>query len=365
MKAKYLLCFLLIMVLVFTFAACSNTTTTDTTSDDSNGTTSDNSQTSEEPRELRVLSWGGAYDEALAKNIPAFEKEYNCKVTFVNASGADTLVKINNNECDIIITDPIYSMRGERNGLFAEINETNVPNLANIYDIAQMDDYTVIHDVGAYGIAYNPDKVGEVPDSWNDLWEPQYKGKVIIRGFRADSLELMVWKAKQDGGDERNIDPGFKAMGELAQNLNCFVSDHAEAVTLFQTGDVALGVWTDGRVAWAREQDTPVEFSLPKEGGFCMITTMNIVKNSPNIDLAYAYVNMELGVDAQVNMGTDLGYFPMNKQAYAGLASDVSANMAFTPDTIEQAQMADWAYIETVYDEWSERWEKEVVSQAN
>lgn len=352
MKTKNLFYTFLILVIAFVFAGCGDTA--------SNGTQS------EDQKELRVLTWGGAYEETLKKNVADsnFEEEYNCKVAFISAGGADTLVKINNNECDVIVTDPVYSMRAARNGLLAEINETKAPNYAGIYDMAKMDEYTIIHDVGAYGIAYNPERVSQAPDSWNNLWDSQYEGKIIIRGFRADSIELMVWKAKQEGGNEKNIDSGFEAMGELARNINCFVSDHADAVTLFQTGDVSLGVWTDGRVAWAREQDTPVEFSLPKEGGFAMITTMNIAKNSPNLDLAYAYVNMELSKEAQANMGVDLGYFPMNKDSYTALPADVSANMAFTPDTVEQVQMADWSYIETVYDEWSERWEKEVVSQA-
>ena len=33
----------------------------------------------------------------------------------------------------------------------------------------------------------------------------------------------------------------------------------------------------------------------------------------------------------------------MNKDAYPALSDDVKSKMAFTPDTIEQAQMADWS----------------------
>ena len=138
MKAKYLLCLLLIILMTFTFAACTNSATTDATNDTSDDATADTTQPSGETRELRVLSFGGAYDEALAEDLAAFEEENNCKVIFVNASGADTLVKIRNNECDVIFSDPIYSMRGYKEGLFAKIDATNVPNVDNIYDIAKM-----------------------------------------------------------------------------------------------------------------------------------------------------------------------------------------------------------------------------------
>ncbi len=329
-------------------------------------TPSENPQQTESSRELRVLAFGGAYTDVLKKNLEDtnFEKEYNCKVTFVSAEGADTLVKMNNKEVDVIFTDPLYSMRAERMGLAAKIVKDKVPNISKCYDIACISDYTVLHDVGAYGIAYNPALVSEPPKSWKILWDKKYARKVVIRGFRADTIELMVWAAKQRGGDERHIDPGFETMAELAKNVYAFAQSHPEILSLFQSGDVALGIWTDGRVAWAQEKGVPIKFSLPEEGGFLLMTSMNIVKDCTNIDLAYAYVNMELGVDAQVNIGEDLGYFPMNKDAYPKLSDNVRAKMAFTPSNIENAQRADWRYIESVYDEWAERWEIEVVGKA-
>ncbi|ATW24833.1 ABC transporter substrate-binding protein [Candidatus Formimonas warabiya] len=361
MRIKHLLCLLPVLLIAFSLTAC----TGGTTSDNMSGTTTDNSaQQTSAPRELRVLSFGGAYDETLTKHLAAFEAENNCKVTFVNATGADILVKVNNGECDLIFSDPVLSFQGEAKGLFAPINATTVPNVANLYKRGILSDCTVIHDVGAYGIAYNPDLVKTPPTSWNDLWDPQYAGKVAIRVLKSDTIELMVWAAKQAGGDEKNIDPGFAAMAKLAPNINTFVTDHPAMLQLFQEGSIAMSTWTDGRVAWAQEQGANVKLAIPKEGGFCLVTSMNAVKNSSNLDLAYKYIDMELGVEAQADIGNDLRYFPMNKDAYAKLSDDTKSKMGFTPDNIEQAQMADWGYIATVKDQWSERWEKEVVAKA-
>jgi putative spermidine/putrescine transport system substrate-binding protein len=174
----------------------------------------------------------------------------------------------------------------------------------------------------------------------------------------------MVWKAKQFGGDERNIDAGFKAMGELAKNVNSFPTTSSSMLQLFQSKDVALGVWTPSRCIWARGEGVNIQFALPKEGAFLMVTTVNVSKNSPVLDLAYAYVNMELGVNAQANIGTDMLFFPMNKDAYSKLSTETVRSLYFTPDNVNQAHMADWEYIESVYPVWSERWEKEVQSQA-
>jgi len=44
-------------------------------------------------KELVVAAFGGAYTDALKKNLAAFEKANNAKVIFVPASGADGLAK--------------------------------------------------------------------------------------------------------------------------------------------------------------------------------------------------------------------------------------------------------------------------------
>jgi len=259
-----------------------------------------------------------------------------------------------------VFSDPIYSFLGEQEGIYAPIEYESFENLSNIYPIARMSDATVIHDMGAYGLAYNPDQVADPPTSWNDLWDDRFDGKVSIRGFRPDTIELMVWAAKQNGGDERNIDPGFEKMEELAPRVQTFFGEHTELLNLFQTDAVDVAMWTGGRVGWAQDQGADVEWVAPAEGPFALVSTMNIVNGTGNEDLAQAYINHELSVESGTNMADKLGYFPTNSTIV--LPPDVQARVDFTPETIEDVQMADWAYIVTVIDDWRHRWETEVIN---
>ena len=62
--------------------------------------------------------------------------------------------------------------------------------------------------------AYNPKKIKTPPTSWEDMWNPEYKGRVGITGL-ASSLgtAFMVEIAKLHGGSETNIEPAFEAIG--------------------------------------------------------------------------------------------------------------------------------------------------------
>ena len=52
-------------------------------------------------------------------------------------------------------------------------------------------------DYVANGIAYRTDMVDRPPKSWKDLWEPAYKGKLIIPDINAVGIwEMLVISAR-------------------------------------------------------------------------------------------------------------------------------------------------------------------------
>lgn len=310
--------------------------------------------------EIVVLSFGGAYDEVLKAGAADFEKETGIRVSIVPHSGADALVKARNKEADVVFTDPIWGFRGEGEDLWEKLDTSKVPNLNDLHKVARLSDYSVVHDFGAYGLAYNPDQVQPAPTSWTDMWNPAYKGHVTMRGFTPDSIQLLVQMAKLNGGDERNIDPGFAKMAELSQNVGAYYGTHPAALESFRSGQATLGVWSDARTSWAKEQGANVAFATPKEGAFPLSSVMTVVKGRPNTEAALKYLNFELGAQQQVRMAEQVGYFPANSKAT--LTPEVQKKMSLTAENIDSVQTVDWKYIVTVLDQWQARWEKEVLA---
>jgi len=70
------------------------------------------------------------------------------------------------------------------------------------------------------GIAYNPKKITTPPTSWEDLWKPEYKGRVGITGSPSSlGTAFMVEIAKLHWRLGNNIEPAFEAVKKLLPNV--------------------------------------------------------------------------------------------------------------------------------------------------
>ncbi len=89
----------------------------------------------------------------------------------------------------------------------------------------------------AEGILYRTDKVKTPPKSYKDFLDPAYDGHIafptITNGYGTDFLVML---ARAYGGDEKNIEPGFKALAKLAGNATIFKAA-SEVPGLFAQSD--------------------------------------------------------------------------------------------------------------------------------
>lgn len=308
--------------------------------------------------ELILSGFGGAYDEAMTESVKSFEQENNVKVTIVAGSGANNIARVRNKEVDVIVSDPVFALRMEAEKAFVPFDPKLVPNLKNIHPKAVYSDAVVAANFGAYVIAYNPSEV-KPPESWYDLAKPEYKGRIALRGFRPENIELITLFAKLAGGDERNPDAGFAEMAKIAENIDVWINAHADHLELYRNDQISMSMWTDGRIAWARDTEgVKIQGSIPKEGFFPLASTLSIVAGRPNEELAQKLVNHLLSPESGVIMAKKLGYFPTNKEAV--LPPEVQSKIMITPQNIDEIKSADWKYIVTVYDQWQSRWEREI-----
>ena len=311
------------------------------------------------PRELFVLQFGGAYEDVLRANAAEFEEAHNAKITFVPAAGMDALIKAKNKEVDVVFTDPIYAFRGEREQVWAKLDEESVPNLTRLHVKGRLSEYTVAHDFGCNVIGYNPKYVKEPPTSWQDFWKPEYRGKIgLPGGFRGGVIDLMFLMARLNGGGKENLDPGFKKMAELSPHIHTWTKDHPQILDLMRTEQIWLTLWSDGRINWAKGEGANIEMAVPEEGGFPLPTTMNAVAGRPNADLALAYIDFELSEGPQLAIAKELGYFPLNKEVQ--LPPEIQEKCAFTPENVNKVEIEYKRFIESNMNELNERWEREV-----
>ena len=122
---------------------------------------------------------------------------------------------------------------------------TNAKNIvstlkAPVYD--PTGDHSLVYTWGITGIAYNKNYVKDIPDSWEDLWNPEYAGRLdswedlwnpeyagrLI--LLNDSRETIGMALKKNGFSNNSTDPAqvekaFQDLKALAPNVLAFDTD--------------------------------------------------------------------------------------------------------------------------------------------
>ena len=114
--------------------------------------------------------------------------------------------------------------------LLEKMNMDNIPNAKNIVSTLKAPvydptgDHSLVYTWVITGIAYNKNYVKDIPDSWEDLWNPEYAGRLILLN---DSRETIGMALKKNGFSNNSTDPAqvekaFQDLKALAPNVLAF-----------------------------------------------------------------------------------------------------------------------------------------------
>lgn len=315
---------------------------------------------------LVVTVPGGSFEAGWAKNvIEPFQKKYNCEVLIERSLTMQTLAKMraqkDNPQIDVAGMDEVAAAQGVAEGLFEKLDPERIPALKSIHPFFKVDNpYYVKYLYVTQVIAYNTDYVKTSPDSYEILWDPQYKGRVAIPDINTShGIYLLLMAAKMGGGGINNIDPGFEKAKQLIPNIYTYWTSHDHLAKLFAQGDIWLATWSSDRAQSLADTGAPIAWVMPKEGSYSIESTMSIAKGSKNRDLAEKYVDFALSKAAQLGNARDIYLGPtINVEVPADLAK-------LLPVSEQQKALLirpDWIYITQVRPEWVDRWNREILT---
>jgi putative spermidine/putrescine transport system substrate-binding protein len=210
-----------------------------------------------------------------------------------------------------------------------------------------------------YNTKYFREKGWPAPTSWNDLKDPKYKKLLVIPPINNTyGLHTLVMFARMNGGGEKNIEPGFKAIkDEVNANVLAYEPSPGKMTELFQSGQAVIAVWGSGRVASFAVTGFPVDFVYPNEGAVTLLPAACPVAKPNASPTAQAFIKAMLAPDLQVVLAKEYGYGPVNRHAKVD-PKDVP--IAPVGERAEKLVNFDWDTINRHRDEWTRRWNREV-----
>lgn len=194
------------------------------------------------------------------------------------------------------------------NGVTEPAN-TKLPNYEQLIDVAKFDGgYGV--SVLQIGVAYNPNVVTTPPDSWSDLLDPAYAGKVALPSMpNSGGYAMLTMLSKIGGGSEADLSKAIDQVAAFKSSAHSFIGSSVPVEPQITAGEIGMWVDIGGVVAVAKnKRNVPAAFVVPKEGGPVSINTLVVPKGSKHKGCAEAFVAWMLGEEAQKAWATNLYY---------------------------------------------------------
>lgn len=175
-----------------------------------------------------------------------------------------------------------------------------IPNAANLRDDLvnpawdPTGEYTLPWQTGFAGIAYNLEVTGRELTSTNDLFDPEFKGKIGMLTEMRDTVGLILLSLGVDISTLESFDEAAEAFEKLEQaksdgQIRSFTGN--DYISDLETGNFAACIGWSGDVASLSIDNPNIRFVIPEEGGTSWADTMVLPKGAANVEQAAKWMD--------------------------------------------------------------------------
>lgn len=300
--------------------------------------------------ELYVYNWGEYIDDSVVRQ---FEEETGIKVTydmFETNEEMYPIIEAGAVNYDVVCPSDYMIQKMVDNNLLSELNYDNIPNLKNIDEqylkSAESFDpgnkYSVPYTWGTVGILYNTKLIEErglpVPSKWSDLWNPAYKGEILMQDSVRDAFMVSLKSLGYSMNTEDAVELQEAKQLLIGQKplVQAYVIDQVRDKMI--GGEAAVGVIYSGEMLYIQEEvenqklDYSLEYVIPEEGTNLWIDGWVIPTNAKNKENAEKWIDFLCRPDIALKNFEYITYATPNKAAIEMLDEDTRENKAVFPD---------------------------------
>lgn len=192
--------------------------------------------------------------------------------------------------------------------LLAPIDTSRLANWGAINPVYSESDWATIKGnkwgvpilSGAEVLAYNTELVSaEEAQSWDVLFSDKYAGQTAY--ILQDMMSVVMLYKGYDGNMVEYLGDPEKAAAIVTEARDFLIANKpkvrkyydagAEIQQMFINQDIALGHAWNGPIATLINDGFPVAMTIPKEGSYGFVYTLNVANNAPNSDNAYKFLD--------------------------------------------------------------------------
>lgn len=293
-----------------------------------------------EKQKLVIYNWTEYLPESA---LTAFSKETGIEVEYAtyesNESMYAKLKLLDGKGYDLVVPSTFYVEKMRKEGLLQPINKAALKNYANLDSFSMgkahdpNNEYSVPYLWGTTSIVVNGDDIDASKiKKWADLWNPEYKGKVLLLDDVRDIffIGLRVCGFNDNSTNEAEINCAYEKLKSLMPNVKAFNSDSPK--TLLIRGDVSIGAVWSGEAFKASQEMKNLQYIYPEEGAVVWIDSFVIPKGAANVDAAHKFIDFMLRAESGKASIEELGYAAPNTATLPLLDESLRNNKIIFPD---------------------------------
>lgn len=301
-------------------------------------------------QELHLYNWAEYIDPQVLED---FEAEFGVRViedTFAN--NEELLAKLQSGAggYDVIVPSDYMVEIMVEEGLLADLNHDNLPNLDNIiplfadppYDPGM--EHCVPYLWGTTGIGYNSEVFDDPPDSWSYIFDPelasQYGGRITMLNDMRESMgaALKYLGYSINTTDEEQLMEARDLL--IRQKAWVYAYDSEQYEDLLSADEVMLAHSWSGDVFMIAEEDERIWYAIPREGGVIWADNLCIPAGAPNAYTAEVFINYLLRAEVSAANSNYTWYATPNAEAERHIELEIREEPAIypPPDVMERLE---------------------------
>ena len=262
---------------------------------------------------------------------------------------------------DVLFVSSPFAEVLHKLGLSAEIDQSKIPNVANLYPEAANLEYdpgntfSMPYAWGTTGLCYRSDLVDPAPTSWNDLLMPsaELEGKITMlatdRWLMAAGMLAKGYSVNET--NQERIDEVKELLIEAKKKLLAY--DDTTFYAKLVSGEASLVHAWDGWCNYGIGENADIKYVVPNEGTDLWVDTMVVTDASENKDAAHQFINYILSADNGKWVAENILYKVPNKAAMESLDPsmfETFPNLAIPPsEMLKQEQLRDLGDVQKAY----------------
>jgi putative spermidine/putrescine transport system substrate-binding protein len=304
-------------------------------------------------------SWEKFWRETL---VPGFEKASGLKAVVEVGLGRTWISNLRAAGVDkppysAIMMNEVWASVVRPEGFFTSWPVDQVPNLRKVAKEAKNADNSMVFAmVSPIGLGYRTDLVKNKPTSWKDLWDnPEFKGKIgLYQIANSAGVMFLMLAGKIYGKGPFDWDAGFAQVEKLKPFPQVDLS--GALVQLLTRGEVAIAPIDVAEIIRLKRRGVPVDFVVPNEGFFQFDQSICLLKNGPNKDAAYKWLDYLLSDDVQLKLAEEFFVTPTNTNVK--LPEALRKEGLLDPSELSKTITWDWVRYTAERDQVVDRWNR-------